>query len=201
MINKQIELQKAINNLDKDKIHLLFFDYSLKQNWLSKPFLIIFKLFFRIQGKPAIDHVCHISRFIYNNETGDWDANIFESTLHGGVQEVNLFDKLKDFKGKLFIKTLGNVDKVRAREFEKKYLNVAYSLILAGLSGLDLNFKYFDSVNNLKNTKGGFCSWLVSLFLINQDYDISTLEKGNPLEITPADLFSFNLGETKLFFK
>ena len=80
-------------NFDKDKIHLLFFDYSLKQNWFSKPFLIIFKLFFRMQGKPAIDHVCHISRFIYNNETGDWNANIFESTLHGGVQEVNLFDK------------------------------------------------------------------------------------------------------------
>lgn len=198
MIKKQIELQQKINNLDKNKIHLLFFDYSIKKNWFKKPFLLIFKLFFKIQSKPAIDHCCHISRFIYDNESGNWFARVFEATIHGGMEENDLFDKLKHFKGRIHIKTLGDVDKIKAKEFEQKYLGIPYSLKLAGLSGID--FKFFNSTSNLKN-QNGFCSWLVALFLLNQNYNISEIESGNPLEITPTDLYLANIGNIELFYE
>lgn len=202
MIKKHTELQKKINDLDKNKIHLLFFDYSIKENWLKKPFLLIFKLFFKIQNKPAIDHCCHISRFIYDNETGDWIARIFEATIHGGMEENDLFDKLKHFKGRVHIKTLGEVDKIKAKEFEKKYLGIPYSLKLAGYSGLDFGaIKFFNSVNNSDENQSGFCSWLLALFLLNQNYDVSKIESGNPLEITPTDLYLSNIGNIKLFYE
>ena len=200
MIKKQIELQQKINKLDKNKIHLLFFEYSMKENWLSKPFLPIIKLFFKLQNKPTIDHVCHISRFIYDNETGNWIARIFETTLSGGrVEENDLFERLKNFKGKIYIQTLQNVNKIKAREFEKKYIGIPYSIILAGLSGID--FKFFNSKNKSNEQKASFCSSLEALFLIDQNYDLSKIENGNPSEITPNDIFLYNLGETEIFFK
>jgi hypothetical protein len=199
MIKKEIELQRKINDLDKNKIHLLFFNYSVKENWLKKPFLLIFKLFFKVQNKPAINHCCHISRFIYDNENGNWLSRVFEANMNGGVQENDLFDKLKYLKGKVYIITLGDVDKIKAKEFEQKYLGIPYSLKLAGLSGLD--FKFLDSIDTLNKSQSGFCSWLVALFLMNQGYDLSKIENGNPLEMTPTDLYLANLGEIKLFYE
>ena len=43
-------------------------------------------------------------------------------------------------------------------------------------------------------------SWLQALFLIDQGTDISHIEKGNPLEITPANLFHGNLGNKRILF-
>jgi len=65
-------------------------------------------------------------------------------------------------------------------------------------SGLDS--KLFTSKNNFSK-EASFCSWLEVLFLQDQGYDFSKVENGNPFEITPADIFLLNLGETKLFYK
>lgn len=197
------ELQEKINSLDKNRYHQLFFDYSLRKNWLKKPFLLIFKLFFKIQNKPAIDHCCHISRFVYDNKSGNWYARVFEATLHGGMEENDLYDKLKHFKGKIYIRTLKKVDKAKAKEFENEYIGKPYSTFLAGLSGFDVKFldKYFKLEDN--QAKAGFCSWLEALFLKNQGYDIEHIEKGNVLEITPTDLYLANIDDypVKLFYK
>lgn len=195
------ELQDKINNLDKNRYHQLFFNYSLKKNWVKKPFLLIYKLFFKIQNKPAIDHVCHISRFIYDNESGNWYARVFEATLHGGMEENDLYDKLKHFKGKIYIRTLRKVDKVKAKEFEKKYTGQPYDTLRAGLAGLDIDF--IDKYLNLEEKKSGFCSWLEALFMENQGYNIKNIEKGIALEITPTDLYLANIDDypVKLFYK
>jgi len=198
MKNKQEKIQNKINELEKDRIHLLFFDNSLQKSWLHKPFLIFSKLFFKIKNKPPIDHVCHISRFIYDNDTGNWLARVFESTLQSGTEENDLFDKLENFKGKVYIQTLKTVDRTRAKEFELKHRNIPYSIRLAMFSGLDS--KLFTSKNNFSK-EASFCSWLEVLFLQDQGYDFSKVENGNPFEITPADIFLLNLGETKLFYK
>lgn len=197
---KQIELQEKINDLPKDRYHQLFFDYSLRKNWLKKPFLLIFKLFFKIQNKPAIDHCCHISRFVYDNKSGNWYARVFEATLHGGMEENDLYDKLKHFKGKIYIRTLGKVDKEKAKEFEKKYTGQPYDTLRAGLAGLDIDF--IDKYLNLEEKKSGFCSWLEALFMENQGYNIKNIEKGIALEITPTDLFQANFSSypIKLFY-
>lgn len=198
------ELQDKINCLNKNKYHQLFFNYSLKRNWIKKPFLLIYKLFFKIQNKPAIDHVCHISRFIYDNESGNWYARVFEATLHGGMEENDLYDKLKKFKGKVYIRTFDQVDRVKAKEFEKKYMGVPYSTFLAGLAGLDIDFidKYILSIKE-DDAKAGFCSWLEALFMENQGLNIRCIEKGNALEITPTDLFQteFSSFPIELFYK
>lgn len=195
------ELQEKINTLDKNRYHQLFFDYSLRKNWLKKPFLLIFKLFFKIQNKPAIDHCCHISRFVYDNKSGNWYARVFEATLQGGMEENDLFDKLKHFKGKIYIRTLGKVDKIKANEFEKKYIGLPYDTLRAGLAGLDIDF--IDKYLNLEEKKSGFCSWLEALFLKNQGYSIKNIEKGVALEITPTDLFEANFTSypVNLFYK
>ena len=199
---KQIELQKKINDLDKLRYHQLFFDYSLSKNWLKKPFLLIFKLFFKIQNKPAIDHCCHISRFIpYEKDKKTmYIAKVFEATLHGGMEENDLFDKLKHFKGKIYIRTLGRIDKEKAREFEKKYSGQPYDTLRAGLAGLDIDF--IDKYLNLEEKESGFCSWLEALFMENQGYNIKNIEKGIALEITPTDLFQaqFSSYPVKLFY-
>jgi hypothetical protein len=195
------ELQKKINELDKESYHQLFFDYSLKKNWLKKPFLLIFKLFFKIQNKPAIDHVCHISRFAYDDKDKNYYARVFEATLHGGMEENDLLDKLKNLEGKVYIRTLGKVDKVKAKEFEKKYTGLPYDSFRAGLAGLDIDF--IDKYLNIEEKKSGFCSWLEALFIQNQGYNIKSIENGNPLEITPTDLFeaSFSSYSINLFYK
>lgn len=196
---KRIELQKKINDLDKSTYYQLFFDYSLSKNWLKKPFLLIFKLFFKIQNKPAIDHVCHISRFIPDGK--NWIAKVFEATLHGGMEENDLFDKLKHFEGKVYLRTLGKVDKIKAKEFEKKYMGLPYDTLRAGLAGLDIDF--IDKYLNLEEKKSGFCSWLEALFMENQGYNIKNIEKGVALEITPTDLFQAQFSSyppIKLFY-
>ena len=195
---KQIELQKKINDLPQDEYHQLFFDYSLKKNWLKKPFLLIFKLFCKIENKPVIYHVCHISRFVPDGK--NWIAKVFEATVHGGMEENDLFEKLKHFKGKIYIRTLGKVDKEKAREFEKKYTGQPYDALRAGLAGLDIDL--IDKCLNLKKKQSGFCSWLEALFMENQGYNIKNIEKGVALEITPMDLFQaqFSSYPIKLFY-
>jgi len=42
---------------------------------------------------------------------------------------------------------------------------------------------------------------LTALYLKNQGVDINHIENGNPLEITPADLYHGNLGNKSILFK
>ncbi len=190
------EIQNSINILDKNKIHIIYFSYYFNwHNFKKGPLLVTTKLLSLITGKPAIDHVAHISRFI--DDGIDLIAKIFEATMERGMEQNDLFDKLKAFQGICYIETLDiNVDKVKAKKFENKYVAVPYSKKLAALSGLDGKFNDYKP-----KTDGGFCSWLESLFLIDQGINLNNIQKGNPFEITPSDLYLANLGKKQILFK
>lgn len=194
------QIQDAINNLDRNKIHILYFSYyfnwhNIYHNWL----LLATKFLNFFTGKPSIDHVAHISRFVFDEEDINYHAKVFEATMERGMEQNDLFDKLKSFQGICYIETLDvKVDKVKAKAFELLYTGVPYSKKLASLSGIDLRF--IDRIFH-PQTDGGFCSWLEALFLMDQGIDLIKIQYGNSLEITPTDLFLANLGDKKILYK
>lgn len=194
-------IQTAIDNLDKNKIHLLYFSYYFNfHNLISNPLLLTTKLLNLFNRDKSIDHVNHISRFIFDEENGNWIAKVFEATMERGMEQNDLFNKLKSFQGICYIETLDKkINKTKAKAFEKKYYGVPYSKELAAMSGIDINS--LDVILKKPRTDGGFCSWLEALFLIDQGINIGHVEKGDPLEITPANLFNANLGEKRILFK
>lgn len=194
------QIQEAINNLDKNKIHILYFSYKLNLHNLYKgPLLIFTKIYNFLKGTPSIDHVTHISRFIFDQDENNWIAKVFEATIERGMEENDLFDKLKQFQGTCYIETIDQlVDKQKAKAFENKYVGVPYSKELAAFSGLDLT-KLDKKISS--KTNGGFCSWLESLFLIDQGFNISNIDNGNPYEITPTDIYKADLGNKSILFK
>lgn len=195
------QIQEQINLLDKDKIHILYFSYycNFHNVWRS-PLLLATKLLNLFNGDKSIDHVNHISRFRFDEEDNKMVAKVFEATMERGMEQNDLFDKLKSFQGICYIETIDRyVDKVKAKAFEKKYYAVPYSKELAVMSGIDIDF--LDKKIKQPKTDGGFCSWLEALFLIDQGVDVSHIEYGNPLEITPVNLFNGNLGNKRILFK
>lgn len=198
LYNKE-QIQNSIDKLDRNKIHVLYFSYYFNfHNIYHNPLLLTTKILNFFSGKPSIDHVNHVCRFIFDEENKTWVSKVFEATMERGMEQNDLFDKLKSFQGVCYIETLDKtVDKVKAKAFEIFYSGVPYSKELAALSGIDGKF---DSIYQPK-TDGGFCSWLEALFLIDQGIDLSKIQKGNPLEITPTDLFLANLGEKKVLYR
>jgi len=199
ILRKKALIQKAINELDKNKIHILYFSYySNFHNIYHNPLMLATKILNLVTGKPSIDHVNHICRFTLDEENNNFSAKVFEATMERGMEQNDLFDKLKSFQGICYIETLDKkVNKVKAKAFETLYTGVPYSKELAVLSGVDGKL---DKVK-LPKTNGGFCSWLEALFLIDQGIDLSKIEKGNPLEITPTDLFIGDLSDKKILYK
>lgn len=199
LYNKK-EIQESINKLDKNKIHILYFSYYLNfHNIYHSPLLLTMKLLNFFSRKCFIDHVNHVCRFIFDDENNCWIAKVFEATVDRGMEQNDLFDKLKSFQGICYIETIDkNVDKQKAKQFENTYTGVPYSKELAALAGIDVGS--LDKKFNPKSN-GGFCSWLEALFLIDQGIDLSKIQKGNPLEITPTDLFLAELGEKEILFK
>jgi hypothetical protein len=198
LYNKE-QIQNAIDKLDRNKIHILYFSYYFNfHNVYHNPLLLTTKILNFFSGKPSIDHVNHVCRFIFDEENNNWVSKVFEATMERGMEQNDLFDKLKSFQGVCYIETLDKtVDKVKAKAFEILYTGVPYSKELAALSGIDGNFETI----KLPKTDGGFCSWLEALFLIDQGIDLSKIQKGNPLEITPTDLFLADLGEKKVLYR
>lgn len=199
LYNKE-QIQNAIDKLDRNKIHVLYFSYYFNfHNIYRNPLLLTTKILNFFSGKPSIDHVNHVCRFIFDEENNIWVSKVFEATMERGMEQNDLFDKLKSFQGICYIETLNkDVDKKKAKEFENLYTGVPYSKKLAAMSGIDI--KEVDKVIQPKSD-GGFCSWLETLFLIDQGIDLSKIQKGNPLEITPTDLFLADLGEKKVLYK
>jgi hypothetical protein len=198
LLYKEEQIQNAINKLDRNKIYVLFFSYYFNfHNIYHNLLLLTTKILNFFNRKPSIDHVNHICRFIFDEENNIWIAKIFEATMERGMEENDLFYKLKTFQGICYLEDLNKtVDKVKAKAFENLYTGVPFSKELAALSGIDGKF---DEIK--PKTNGGFCSWLESLFLIDQGIDLSKTEKGNALEITPTDLFLANLGKKKILYK
>lgn len=190
------EIQQAIDLLDKDKIHILYFSYYFNfHNIYHNPLLLSTKLLNFFNGKASIDHITHICRFVFDEEDANWTAKVFEATMERGMEQNDLFSKLKSFQGICYIETLDKeVDKVKAKAFENKYLGTPYSKELAALSGIDI--KLIDK-NYKSKSSGGFCSWLETLFLQDQGVEISD----DPLELTPTDIFEMDLGEKRILFK
>jgi len=85
-INKRKRIIEAVNNLDRNKIHVLYFQYYLNwHNFYHSPLLLGAKILSLITGKPCIDHVCHISRFDYDRSKRRYNAKIFEATASKGM--------------------------------------------------------------------------------------------------------------------
>lgn len=201
LISLKSDLQNKIDKLDRNKIHVLYFSYNFSfYNIYHSPLLITTKLLNFFKGDASIDHVCHISRFTYDRSKKRYIAKIFEANTKRGMEQNFLYDRLKNFRGVCYIETIDKVvDKRLARIFEKKYFAVKYDKLLAALSGIDISF--IDKMLRKNKPKGGFCSWLLSLFLINQNVDISHVENGDPKEITPADLFNGNFGNVQVLYE
>ena len=196
-IDREQRIIKAINKLDRDRIHVLYFKYDLSfYNLYHNPLVLGTKLLSIFTRKPAIDHIGHISRFEYDRSKKHYRASIFEASLENGMTENDLVSRLRSMRGEVIIETLGRVDKEKARKFEDDYRGVAYSTSGALFSGLDVIF--LDK--SKKKMEGGFCSWLEVLFLEDQGYPIR-LEGGNAAEVTPSDLYCLNIGKKRSFFK
>lgn len=192
-LHSKSKYSKYINDLDKNNIYLLYFSHSMSwRNIIGSPLLLITKLYSVITRTPMIHHTAHISRFVYDPEFQSYNAKIFEGIMDHGMVETDLWNKIRDVRGKVYIEDTGvKVDKSIAKLFENTYKGVVYSKLLAGLSTLD-----FIDKKKIKQ-KGGFCSWLTTKFLISQGFE--NLEKPN--NVTPAELFDTNLGKKKIIWK
>lgn len=187
------QLVKDLNNLDRDKIHIIYFDYRICiKNVYHNYLMLTTKLLALLQGKKDIDHVAHISRFVKDGK--NYLPKVFEATMEYGMLENDLFEKLKHFKGKVYVETLGAVNKEKARLFENNFKGVEYSKLNAFFSGINL-----EELSD--QSRGGFCSWSVPQFLIDQGVDISKIENGDPLKITPSDLWEAKIAVKKLIYK
>ena len=201
VLKKVYETRNYLHCLDREKIHIIFFSYYFNfHNLYHSPLLVTTKLLGLVTRKPLIDHVAHISNFDKDEGSGYWQPRIFEASMARGMEETDLYQRLRAFNGRAYILTLDKkIDKIKAKKFEMDYLAVPYSKLLAMFSGVDLP-GCTDSIMHIKSD-GGFCSWLVANFLVNQGIDISKIEYGIGEEITPIDLFVSNFGKPKLFYE
>ena len=208
------EIQRRINELDEDRIHLFHFSYDFNlHNVRKSPLMIVTRLFDLVTGsratieteakngeiekeKRSIDHVCHISRFIKDGD--DKIAKIFEASLLNGMEQNDLRDKLENLRGcKVFIETLGKVDKEAARRFENQYLGIPYSKKAAAFAGIDIH--WIQQLFDLNKTAGRFCSWLIVKFLReSQMMFVKTLSTA--IEATPVDVWKAEIGIKKLYY-
>jgi hypothetical protein len=197
LITLEDRLIKECQKLDRDKIHLLYWIYDFSfHNIYHSPLLLGTKILGVLKGKQAVDHVCHISRFNYDEEKKCYRPKIFEASVDLGMVENDLIERLKYFRGALIIETLGKVDKEEARKFEKRYRGLPYSKKGALFSGLDI--KLLDKIVGKDGER--FCSWLEAKFLLSQNYKIEA-EGGNPSELTPMDLFNEDFARKRIFYK
>lgn len=198
LICKQENLIDAINELNRNHIHIIYFSYASSfKNFYKAPLLLTTKILNGITFKPSIDHICYISNFDYNETSKKYEARIFEANVERGMEENFFFDRLKNFKGKCYIETIKiKVDKKKARDFQNAFYGVPYSKIQAALSGLDLGVA--DNTLGRLPKKGMFCSWLTALFLIGQAVKLNT--KKTPHELTPADIYNLNLGTKRVLY-
>lgn len=196
-MNLEQHLIKKCQTLDRDRIHVIYFSYhSNFRNFYHSPLLLGTKILGWIKGRESTDHICHISRFNYDEEKGIYRPKIFEANTKRGMEENDFIQRLKDFDGRLYIQTLGKVDKKLARGFENDYRGVPYEKDSALFAGIDIPI--LDRVFS-KGRGRGFCSWLEAIFLTQQGYKIKA-ESGNPSELTPEDIKNENLAPTILFY-
>ena len=195
---KRDNLIKEFKKLDRNKIHILYFDYKLNfYNLYHNTALLATKALSWVTFSKDIDHVCHISRFNYDRSKKIWSPKVFEAQVNSGMIENDLFHKLYNFKGTCYIETLKNTNKNKAKLFEEKYSGISYSKTAAFLSGFDIGKSSRKASKN-----GGFCSWLVALFLIDQGYKLRR-EEGNALEMTPTDIWKEKISKKnkKILYK
>lgn len=198
ILYRKDQIQSQIAKLDRGQYHILYFSYYLNwHNLYHTPLLLATKLLALFTGKSSMDHVAHISRFVLDAEEGKYEAKIFEATVEQGMEENDLFDKLKHMQGTCYIEIMNfKLDKIKAQSFEDDYIALPYSKALAFQSGMDIK-----SLESHKKRNGGFCSWLETLSLSMQGCDLAKFLNKDALEITPSDIFTADLGEKKIFYK
>ncbi len=187
-------IQAQSNALDPDTFYAVFFYYYLSwHNLYHSPLLLGSTLlaFFNkkesivFEGKRyPIHHVCHISRFIPDNDEilgKNQIPELFEASITAGMQRNYYRDKLEAMDGISWIMPLGKVDKVMAKQFELEYLGQPYSKWNAFRAGVDI--KILDKLIKLR--KGFLCSWLFSIFAKNQGYKMPE----DLSEMTPVNVW------------
>ena len=89
---------------------LFFFLYFKKdlslRNIYHNPLLLIIRIYNFFSQRIKVDHVAHISRFIWNQEDNKFEAKIFEATIERGMEQNDLIDKIKNYHGTVLIETL-----------------------------------------------------------------------------------------------
>lgn len=190
-------LHTEINNLDQDKLHLLFYI----RNFSLSPTLLLTRLVHKLNGDFPIDHVGWISRFVKDEATNNVIAKTFDA-LPSGLEENNLIDQIKNYNGRVIIATLDKVDKKKAELFRKDFLHLPYSHVHAALAGLDTKkIKVLENVLRenslekelvLENIKYKsdvlFCSFVVAIYLLDQGYSTFNVENNKPFEMTPFNI-------------
>lgn len=192
---KNEKINKFIGSLDRDKLNILFFNYSLRYYWYH-PLMLITKLYYFLSGKPKIDHVCHISRWctLVNDNAPRYSSygypQIFEANLKRGMIENDLAERLKKFEGTIYCVQLDNYDKNICRNFENEFRGKPYDAAKAVGSAVD-NIKVVQKIVKRKKQKGYFCSYLVLELLVRHGYR-SAIDLKNHLginNVAPYELF------------
>ena len=189
------DIQNFLKGLNKDNLHILFFNYSLRKHWFN-PILLITKFYYQLCGKPKIDHICHISKF-------DGDRYyIFEANVSKGMIENDLIERLEKFEGNIYLVSLGfdssysfnslKIDKNICRQFENEFRGRPYDIIQAVGSAVD-NIGWFKKFVKKRKQKGFFCSYLVAELMTRLNYKsikFLSQEVGGIKNIAPYELFN-----------
>lgn len=191
---KKIKIKNFIENLDSDKLIILFFNYSMKHYWFN-PIMMITKLYYHFTKKPKIDHVCHISRWckLKSDNTrysGCGHPKIFEANVQKGMIENDLGIRLENFKGTVYAVELDNYDKNICKEFENEFRDKPYDIFKAIGSAVD-DIGFIKRYIKKKEEKGFFCSYLVLELLVRHKYKsaIDLKKKLGAFNVAPYELF------------
>jgi len=198
-----LDLNKVVEEhiLTNKKILVLYFDYKYTiKNIFTSPLFLLTKGLAKIKGRRGLDHTCHISKVIYNDELNIYDLILFEANWNKGMIFSKISDRIKKYNVKIYYSIIDKKDNLEKKhKFEKKYLHSKYSSIKAFLSGIDLLAD--DTIKTKKNPKTLFCSMATAMYLKDQGVDISNIESGNSREITPSDLWHGLNEEKKLLIE
>ena len=191
-------IKKLVSN---DKIYLLHFkDY---QPWYIHPISRLIEFSAILDKGTPIEHTAIIYKIIDDPIINSREIFITESTGIIGVGVISLWNKMRSFKGKIWIEELPNetldVNKrLKLINFvEEKNIGTPYNILSAILSFLD---GVFDKIK-LKQNKSFYCTYYaLACSDVVCENSISQLFNIKNNETTPSDLFDLNVGKKTLIY-
>jgi len=183
-----------------------------QRNFSLNPLVLIPRLVYKVKGDEIIDHVGFINHFDYDEVRARWTAKTLDATLHNGVIERDFENVASNYKGKVYVVTIGDCDYKKMEEFTKMVEGLPYGEISAILSAVDGNhFNEFsrklgleidrqnydkDELKDALNYGGDsmFCSFKTGLMLRHQGRELPR-ENGVAKELTPANIAEIVLND------